>query len=63
MTDLSDEVADGVPGATVFIATSTEGLVQVSVHHFGGSPIDLCEQAGTGGARLQPEHRQERTSE
>ncbi len=40
-----DEAEEGTPPGTVYIATSVDGRVTSSVHHFEGSPVQVCEQA------------------
>jgi len=37
---------DGVPGGTVFVATSVDGELRVWEHHFQGRPLETCDRAG-----------------
>jgi len=36
---------DGVPGGTVFVATSVNGDMKVWEHHFQGRPLETCDRA------------------
>ena len=40
-----DRDEDGSPPGTVYIGTSVDGVVNSRIHHFGGSPEEVCDQA------------------
>jgi nicotinamide-nucleotide amidase len=40
-----DDPQDGTPPGTVYIATSVDGAVTTSEHHFNGTPESVCDQA------------------
>jgi nicotinamide-nucleotide amidase len=40
-----DAPEDGVPPGTVFIGTSVDGATTSRVHHFHGSPDEVCDAA------------------
>jgi nicotinamide-nucleotide amidase len=40
-----DQEHEGTPPGTVSIATHVDGTVRATVHHFDGSPPEVCDQA------------------